>query len=312
MKNFENYIWYERYRPTEMDQMVLPKKWYSEKFEEYIEEQEIPHLLFFGPNGSGKTTMANILMNKIKCQSLVLNASGEDRGIDTIKGKVKQFAASQPLTKDTLKIIFLDEADYLTTEAQRALRNTMETYSKTCRFILTGNYIDKIKREIKSRCTCFEFSQYSKKRLLKTIFTILEYEKVKAKEEDIINLINAFYPDIRSIYNNLQLCSANGKFNPEFITSTSIDFNSLTTCLLHGKVRSLRKLLIGMNEYLPIYKYLFDDFIYKVDKTMKSEVSEIVAEYLFRDASIADREINITMACMMIMKTLCIKIKFEE
>jgi len=311
MKNFQNYIWYERYRPIEIDQMVLPKE-YSEKFDSYIEEQEIPHLLFYGVNGSGKTTVATILMNKIKSQSLILNASGEDRGIATIKGKVKQFAASQSYSKDTLKIIFLDEADKITGDAQDSLRNTMETYSQTCRFILTCNYIDKIIKGIKSRCTQFEFSQYSKKKLLRSLIEVLKDEKIKACEEDIQKIIDSFFPDIRSIYNNLQLCSSNGKLNPSLITSASIDYNALTNHILNGHVKSCRKMMIGMTEYLPIYKFLFDIFIFKVDEDKRSEIVECVSEYLYRDVNIADREINITACFMMLMKILDRKIKFNE
>ena len=308
---FDNFIWYEKYRPTSLEDMVLPKE-YRAVFESYIKKQNIPHLLLYGPNGSGKTTISNILINNIKCHKLILNASGEDRGVATIKGKVKQFAASLPFEKNTLKIVLLDEADFLTIESQTALRNTMETYSSSCRFILTGNYIDKIRKEIKSRCTMFEFSQYSKKRLMKNIFKILEFEKVKAKEEDIENLISSFYPDIRSIINNLQICSNEGKFNPELITSTSIDYSKIQDYILNGAVKSLRKLWVGMNDFTIIYKFLFDSLIYKIEEDKRSEVAEAIAEHLYRDSSIADREINVTMCCIMIMKICNIRISFID
>lgn len=306
----DQFIWFERYRPATIDDMVLPKV-YKEKFQSYIDEQEIPHLLLYGPNGSGKTTMATILMDEIKCQRLVLNASGEDRGIATIKGKVKQFAASQPFAKDYLKIVLLDEADFLTAESQTALRNTMETYSSTCRFILTGNYIDKIRKEIKSRCTMYEFSQYPVKKLVKHLLNILDLEKVKAETEDVEKLVSSFYPDIRSIINNLQMCSSEGEFNPNLISSTSIDFSKISEFIVSGSVSRLRNLWVGMTDFTFIYRYLFDEFIFEVEEDKRSMVAETIAEYLYRDANIADREINITMCCVMIMRAINSKINFK-
>lgn len=310
MGTSNEFIWAQKYRPKTIDDMVLPKV-YKEKFQSYIEEQEIPHLLLYGPNGSGKTTMATILMDEIKCQKLILNASGEDRGIATIKGKVKQFAASQPFAKDYIKIILLDEADFLTAESQTALRNTMETYSSSCRFILTGNYVDKIRKELKSRCTAYEFSQYPVKRLVKHLFEILENEKVKAEKEDIEKLINSFYPDIRSIINNLQMCSADGEFNPNLIASTSIDFDKITEFITNGSVSQLRNLWAGMTDFTFIYRYLFDKFIFEVEEDKRPEIAETIAEYLYRDSAIADREINITMCCVMIMRIIKSKISFR-
>jgi replication factor C small subunit len=306
-----NFIWYEKHRPGTINEMILPPA-YREKFEQYIEEQNIPHLLLHGPCGSGKTTMATILMDNIKCQRVVLNASGEDRGIATIKGKVKQFAASQPLTKKHLKIVFLDEADFLTPDAQKALRNTMETYSSTCRFILTGNYIDKILPEIKSRCTMYEFSQYPIKKLIKNLYIILEAEKVKAKKEDVEMLITRFYPDIRSVLNNLQAGSVNGEFDPDLITSTSIDISDIKENILKGNVRSLRKSIAGLTEFTFLYRYLFDEFIFEIPDDKRSDIAELIAEFMYRDTTIADREINITMCFLMIMRELECKICFNS
>lgn len=309
-KNFDNFIWYEKYRPTSIDELVIPKT-YREKFEEYIEEKNIPHLLLFGPQGSGKTTLASILMDTIPSQRLILNASGEDRGIATIRGKVKQFAASESF-KSQLKIVFMDEADGITPDAQFALKNTIETYSKNCRFIFTANNVDRIRKEIKSRSTLFEFSQYPIKRLKKYLFSILESEKIKAKEEDLEKLIDSFYPDIRSIINNLQVCSVNGKFDPDLITATSIDVTKIQEFISKGYVRSLRKLWTGMTDFTFVYKYLFDDFIYTQEEIQRVMVAETIAEYLHRDSTIADRELNITTCCIMLMRICGTGIHFDK
>jgi replication factor C small subunit len=310
----KNFIWYERYRPKELSEMVLPQA-YREKFEEYVEEQNIPHLLFHGPAGSGKTTMAQILMSKIQCHSMVLNASSKDRGIDTIKGKVREFASSQPLVGH-LKIVFLDEADGLTPDAQIALKNTVETYSKSCRFIFTANAPDRIKREIKSRCSAYEFRQYSKKKLLKRLNDILDVEKVKASTEDVTGLIEKFYPDIRSILNNLQAGSVKGKFDPNLIASSSVNIEDVLSCIKAGKVMSLRKLWTGLTEFTWVYRTLFDDFLgvegeSAVDHATKAEIADIIAEFMYRDAMVSDREINVTACCLRIMKELGCRINFH-
>lgn len=311
MSEIQNFIWFEKYRPKSIDDMVLPSN-IKEKFQSYIDEQNIPHLLLYGSNGSGKTTMATILMDNIKCQKLILNASGEDRGIATIKGKVKQFAASQPFQKGAIKIILLDEADFLTAESQTALRNTMETYSSTCRFILTGNYVDKIRKELKSRCTIYEFSQYPKKRLVKYLESILTNEKVKSDKEDLEKLIDCYYPDIRSIVNNLQACSVNKKFDPELLSSTTIDLEQVSNNIKSGNVKTLRTLWAGITDFSFLYKYLFDSFIFEIGEKNRPEIAEVIGEFLYRDFSIADRELNMTVCCITLMKIIGTKINFNE
>ena len=300
--SIKNFIWYEKYRPKELSELVLPIT-YRDKFESYIEEQNIPHLLFYGPQGSGKTSTAQIFINSIPCHSMSLNASSKDRGIDTIKGKVKEFASSQPI-KGRLKIVFLDEADGLTADAQIALKNTIETYSKSCRFILTANVLDRIRREIRSRCTCYEFRQYPIKKVISNVSHILDNENVKAKESDVAKLVDKFYPDIRSIINNLQAGSTNGKFNPELIVATSIDMEDFLDNMKGGKVSSLRKMWAGMSDFTWVYKYIFDYILSnkEFEDKVKAESAEAVAEFMYRDASIADREINVTMCCMILMR----------
>ena len=133
----KKFIWYEKHRPKSLKELTLPKE-YRKAFRQYIKQENVPHLLLAGPQGSGKTTLAYIFMDNIPCTRMVLNASSKDRGIETIKTRVKQFASSMP-QKGKIKIILLDEADALTHDAQMALRNTIESHSDTCRFILTAN-----------------------------------------------------------------------------------------------------------------------------------------------------------------------------
>jgi len=309
-KTLKNYIWFERYRPKELSDIVLPKA-HREIFEQYIEDQSIPHILLYGPAGAGKTTLAHILIDKIKCHSMVLNAGSKDRGIETIKGKVKEFAASMPI-KGHLKIIFMDEADGLTPDAQVALKNTMETYSSTCRFIFTANAFDKIKREIKSRCTTFAFEQYPIKRLKNRLEEILSSEKKKADAEDIEELIKKFYPDIRSIINSLQAGCMGSKFDMKLTATASVNTEALVNDIMTGRISFLRKTWAGLNEFTWLYRILFDELLETVEPEKRAAIAIIIAEYMYRDVSVMDREINMTACCLDVMGELGCKIAFSE
>ncbi len=295
----KNYIWYEKYRPHSLKEMVLAQR---DVFETYLEEKDIPHLLFHGPPGSGKTTLALILIERLKAQKLILNASSEDRGIATIKGTVKQFAMSKSLG-GKIKIIFLDEADALTPDAQKALRNTMETYSNNCRFILTANYLDKIIEPIRSRCTSFAFTKYPKKKLLRLLMGILDKEKVTYDLEDVEVLVTRLYPDIRTIINNLQAGSISGIFTLDQCLTAKIDPKRIGKFIQQGELRGLRELWAGMTDFLWLYKYLFDVFVPNMSKE-REEGARIVGEYLYRDSTVVDREINVSACCIELMVLL--------
>ena len=182
-------IWYEKYRATSLDGLILPKN-VRKNMKGYIKEKEIPHLLFHGPAGSGKTTLALILIKACASAKLILNGSSEDRGIGTIKKKVKQFASSKRISKGKLNIVFIDEADGLTPEAQDALKNIIETYQSNCRFIFTANEIDQITDPIYSRCTMFAFESMPNDYFLNFLYDILDDEKIGYKKNDIEILVN--------------------------------------------------------------------------------------------------------------------------
>jgi replication factor C small subunit len=311
LSKFDNFIWYEKYRPKQINEMVLPPN-QKDRFTEFIDKQEIPHLLFYGPPGSGKTTLSFILMDSIKSHRLVLNASSEDRGIATVKGKVKQFAAADGF-QGGLNIIFLDEADSLTVDAQRALRNTMETYSSNCRFILTGNYVDKILPEIKSRCISFEFNTYPKRRLIMKAEEILKAEKISFNPDDLHPLIDRFYPDIRSIINNLQVGCVDRRYEPSSLANLTIDFDVLNELILKGQVWKIRKMLVGITDFLWLYKYLFDRFINESNFTdeQKREVACSISEHIVNDARTPDKEIVFIGCLLDIMSRIGCQISFN-
>jgi len=288
--------------------MVLPFHQRA-AFQKFLSDGSVPHLLFFGPPGSGKTTLAFILMDKVPSQRLVLNASSEDRGIATVKGKIKYFAGSMP-QPGKLKIVFLDEADQLTGDAQKALRNTIETFSDTCRFILTANEVDKINPAIQSRCMRLEFNAYPKKRVLDTLKQILWNEKVTATPEDLNLLVDRFYPDMRTILNTLQSCSARGKFEITASQALSIDLTKLEKAVTGGNVRELRSIYLGVTDFIFLFRYLFDVFIFTLDLKDRPDFALTVSEYAYRDSLVVDKEMNFTACCVAVMVMLKVDMKW--
>ena len=165
-----NTIWVEKYRPTNLDSYIGNEHLKS-KVEIYLESGDLPHLLLYGKAGTGKTTLAKLLVKNIECDCLYINASDENN-VDTVRTKVKQFASTIGF-KD-LKIIILDECDYITPNAQAALRNLMETFSKHCRFILTCNYVERIIDPIQSRCQSFQIIPPDRKEVAFHLSNILK------------------------------------------------------------------------------------------------------------------------------------------
>ena len=200
-------LWVEKYRPSKLDDYVGNEHLKS-KVSGYIENEDVPHLLFFGKAGTGKTTLAKLIVSSIECDFMMINASDENN-VETVRNKVKNFASSMGFKK--YKIIILDEFDYMTPQAQAILRNLMETFSRHCRFILTCNYIEKIIEPIQSRCQTFQITPPTKKDVAIQMSKILKSESVEFDPKDLVPIIDSSYPDIRKIINTCQLNSLKGK-----------------------------------------------------------------------------------------------------
>jgi replication factor C small subunit len=304
----KNLIWYENYRAKELDDLVLPRTM-RQQCNSFIEKKQIPHLLFHGPAGSGKTSLAMILIKSCASASLVLNASSSDRGIATIKVKVKQFASSQRRHKDRQNIILFDEADGLTPEAQMALKNTIEAYQSNCRFIFTANEFDRITEPIYSRCMLFKFDSMKDRDLYELLKFILEKEEVKYKTKDLESIVDRFKPDIRTIINNLQAASVTGKLKVKDAL-TFLDLDKFSDLMYDGKLFDLRQMWSGQIDFVWIYKFLFNDFVPDMeDVEIRADAAVTVAEYLHRDRTIADREINMSACCAELMGLLDLEVK---
>ena len=210
----------EKYRPTSFDEFI-GNDIFKQKMKQYIDTQDIPNLLFSGPPGCGKTSAAKILVNSIECDHIMINASDKG-GIDFIRTDIIPFASSVGF-KD-LKIIVLDEMDFCSAHFMAALRQPLEAFSRTTRFILTANYLEKIIDPIKSRCQLFPIYTPSKAEVGKRLVDILEAENIKYNVDDLVTIVNAGYPDIRSIINLAQQQTVNNELKIDKQAITDSDY----------------------------------------------------------------------------------------
>lgn len=209
-----NEIWTEKYRPKSLDE-VVGQKHIAERMKAYVSSGNMPHLLLAGPAGTGKTTCALALARGLfgdewKGNFVEMNASDE-RGIDIVRGKIKEFARTAPIGNAEFKIIFLDEADALTSDAQAALRRTMEKYSKVCRFVFSCNYSSKIIDPLQSRCAVFRFTPLSKEDVGNYLMKIISNEGVKIDDDALEGLVHVARGDMRRAVNSLQVAASLGK-----------------------------------------------------------------------------------------------------
>jgi replication factor C small subunit len=290
----EHSLWVEKYRPQTLAEYV-GNETVKETIQQYLDNNDIPHLLLHGKAGTGKTTLAKLIVNTIKCDSMIINASDENN-VDTVRNKVKNFASSMGFAG--FKIIILDEFDYMTPNAQAILRNLMETFSKHCRFILTCNYHEKIIDPIKSRCQTFAITPPTKKDVAIQVTRILDAEKIKYDLKNVADIISSYYPDIRRILNTCQLQSAKGELKVDHQIMVESDFKTKLVDLLKANddkrnmFMNIRQAVADnrLNDYSEMYSMLYD----RVDEYAAGNTANVIltiAEGLSKDALVVDKEI---------------------
>lgn len=248
-------LWIEKYRPKKINEVVGQDE-IIERLEAYVKTKNVPHLMFAGPAGTGKTTCALALAKELygsnwKQNFNELNASDE-RGINIIRGKIKDFARTAPIGKAQFKIIFLDEADSLTNDAQSALRRTIEKFTHICRFILSVNYSSKVIEPIQSRCTVFRFSPIKPDDIKKYMRKIAQNEKLQITQDGLDTLIFISRGDMRKAINVLQVgASVSNHITADLIYETTAtakpeDVKNLINTALSGKFMVARNQLYDL------------------------------------------------------------------
>jgi replication factor C small subunit len=289
-----NNLWVEKYRPSKLADYVGNEHLKS-KVEGYLENGEIPHLLLYGKAGTGKTTLAKLIVKSIDCDYMVINASDENN-VETVRNKVKNFASSMGFKP--FKIILLDEFDYMSQPSQAILRNLMETFSAHCRFILTCNYVDKVIEPIQSRCQSFQIIPPTKKDVAIQVSKILKAENVEFEVKDLVPIIDASYPDIRKVINTCQLNSNKGKLQVDVQNLLENDYKNKIIEILkskddkRNKYMKVRQTLIDSKskDFTDLYTALYDNVEdYGGENT--SNVILILGDGVNKSATAIDKEI---------------------
>lgn len=302
-------LWAERYRPRTFDDFIGSES-VKETLKIWLEKKDIPHLLFFSSPGTGKTSLGKLLVKDIPCDSLIINASDEN-GVDSIRNKVQDFCVTMGM--QPLKIMFLDEADRLTPDAQGIMRNLMETYSQTTRFILTCNYPEKISSAIKSRSQSFEILPPSKPEVMKHIVNILNKENVKFDPKDVAFIVSSYFPDMRKIINFTQQSSVNGVLKIAKANTADQDYKDKLIALLKtptkaGVFNEIRQLVAdaSFSNYEDVYRYLFDH-VNDYAQGKQAQVILHLADAVYQSALVFEREITFVAAMHKMLDVLKMK-----
>ena len=310
----EQYLWVEKYRPQNIDECILPDS-LKKTFREFIDSGELPNFLFCGGAGVGKTTVAKALCNEIGAEYLFINGS-EESGIDILRSKIKNFASSVSLT-DSKKVVILDEADYLNPNStQPALRAFIEEFSNNCRFIFTCNFKNRIIEPLHSRCAVVEFKVEGKEKekiaakFYKRVQNILDTEGIEYSSQVVADLIIKYFPDYRRVLNELQRYSVSGKIDAGLLVNLGDEsYTELVKNLKAKNFTEVRK-WVGKNsdvESTELFRHLYDKAIDYIEQSSIPQLVLVLAEYQYRAAFVADREINTMAALTEIMAQLKFK-----
>jgi len=298
----QHILWVEKYRPAKVEDCILPDA-IKKTFQEYVNRKEIPNLLLSGSAGVGKTTIAKALCEEVGCDYLVINGSDEN-GVDTIRVKIKSYASSMSLLGGR-KVIILDEADYLTVNAQAILRASIEEFSGNCSFIFTCNFKNRIIDPIHSRCTVVDFKINGSKpkmaaQFFKRVEWILEQEGIIYDKPVVAEVITKYFPDNRRILNELQRYSVGGTIDKGLLASVSdVMLTELINSLKTKDFAGARKWVTNNldNDPVRIFRTMYDKLYEVLKPNSVPQMVLILAKYQYQAAFAADHEINL-MACL--------------
>jgi len=299
----ENYLWSEKYRPHSIDDCILPQ-YLKDTFTNFVITKELPNLMFCGPPGVGKTTVAKAILDQIGADYIVINGS-MNGNIDTLRVDIKNFASTVSFSS-VRKFVILDEADNLTTATQLALRGFIEEFSSNCGFILTCNYKNRILEAIHSRCPPVEFKIAKEDRpklaaqMFKRATSILDKEHIDYDKAVIAEVISKHFPDFRRILNTLQQYSATGKIDSGILSSMIDDnFKVLIDNIKSKNFNEVRKWVSDNSDIdtSVFFRHFYDTSHTLVVPNSVPQLVLILADYQYKSAFVADQEINM-LACV--------------
>ena len=299
----ENTLLVEKYRPTTLEHYVGNEN-IKEVIQKYLNQNDIQNFIFYGGAGTGKTTLAKLIVKNLDCDFLYLNASDEN-GIDTIRDKVKGFASTASFKG--IKVVILDEADFITIQGQAALRNVIETFSRSTRFILTCNYIERIIDPIQSRCQVLKIVPPSKLDTAKHTAWVLDQEEISYETDDIKSIVNQYYPDLRKMLNTIQSSTINSKLllDKDVLVSSNYMLNIIKELSTSKNWKNIRQIIAdsGVKDFEELYRFLFDNSS-KYASDREGSVAIILNEHLYQSNFRIDKEINIMSAISKIIETI--------
>jgi len=295
-------LWVEKYRPNTVDGYVFRDNHQKEQVQSWIQQKSIPHLLFSGAAGIGKTTLAKVLFNELDLNPLdvlEINAS-RTNSVEDVRDKIVNFVQMIPF--GDFKVVLLDEADYLSPNAQAALRGVMEEYHTTARFILTCNYPNRIIPALHSRCQGFHIERVDITEFTARVATILVEENVEFDLDTLDTFVKATYPDLRKCINTVQMNSMDAKLHtPEKGDSGQADYKlEMVSLFKAGKITEARKLVCGQarpEEIEEIYRWLYDNVAIFGEDATQDKAILIIKQGLVDHTLVSDPEINLA-ACL--------------
>ena len=298
------FLWVEKYRPRTVGECILPKS-LKDTFTNIVASGELPNMMFSGSAGVGKTTMARALCNELDLDYIIINGS-EEGNIDTLRGKIKQFASSVSLSGG-YKVVILDEADYLNPQStQPALRGFIEEFSNNCRFILTCNFKQRIIEPLHSRCSVYDFTIPVKEKpamaagFFKRLITVLENENIEYEQKALITLVEKQFPDWRRVLNECQRYSVSGKIDAGVLINIDSDnVKTLMASLKNKDFKKMRKWVVDNIDIEPqsIFRMIYDNMVDHAQPQSIPQIVLIIADYQYKNAFVADHEINVV-ACL--------------